>query len=67
MRSPVTFPSRDQLQRPPIARLEHLGILDAHADQIGDVEEAPVVDLLAGDAPVSEPVPLRVEQRVEQR
>ena len=50
----------DQLQRSPIARLKDLRILDAHADEVRDIEKASVVDLLAGDAPVGKPVPLPV-------
>src|SRR5205823_9253320 len=40
-------------------------ILDANADEIGQIEKSSIVDLLAGDAPVRQAVPLRVEQRIE--
>ncbi len=64
---PGHLPLGDQLECSPVARFEHLRILDAHADQLRHIEEASVVDLLAGDAPVGEAVPLRIEQRVERR
>ena len=57
----------------PPHQLEHLLVgggedpppLDAQADEGGDVEEAPVVELLAGRPPVGEAVVLALEQGVE--
>ena len=57
---PGHFSLGDQLERPAVARFENFRILDTHADQIGDVEESPVIDLLTGDPPVGKPVPLAV-------
>ena len=56
---------RDQFERAAIARFEHFRIFDAHSNQIGHIEKSAIVDLLAGDAPVREAIPLRVEQRIE--
>ncbi len=44
---------------------EHPLVLHAQADQGVDVEEAPVVELLAGGAPEGQPVVLALEQIVE--
>ena len=51
----------DQLVR----ACEYLRVFDAQAGEVVDVEEAPVVDLVRGDAPVCEPVVLRGDQRIE--
>ena len=59
------LPFGDQLQRAAVARFEDFRILHAHADEIGDVEKPSIVDLLAGDAPVRQPVPLPIEEIVE--
>ena len=48
-----------------VGRLEHLRLLHPDGGQLVDVEEAPVVDLLAGDAPVGGAVRLVGEQRVQ--
>ena len=53
--------ARDQ----PVRRLEHGAVLDLHAGEIGDLEEAPVVDLVGGDAPERQPVVLLLEQAME--
>ncbi|PSK50753.1 hypothetical protein B0E38_05326 [Streptomyces sp. 111WW2] len=45
-----------------VRRLEHLRVLHAHADQLRDAEEAPVVQLGAGQPPPHRAVPLRVQQ-----
>ena len=45
--------------------LEDRRVLRADRRQLVDVEEAPVVDLFAGDAPVRQPVGLDGEQVVE--
>ena len=46
-------------------RLEHRAVLDAHAGEVRDLEEAPVVDLVGGHAPVGEPIVLLLEQAVQ--
>ncbi len=51
-----------QLQQRAMGRLEHGGVLDPHRGEGVHVEEAPVVQLLVGDLPVREPVPLAVQQ-----
>src|SRR6267143_389691 len=48
-----------------VGRFEHLRLLHPDGGQLVDVEEAPVVDLLAGDAPVGGAVRLVGEQRVQ--
>jgi hypothetical protein len=61
------------VQHPVAQPLEHQGVgvqenplvLHAQADQGVDVEEAPVVQLLAGGAPEGQPVVLALEQLVE--
>ena len=55
----------DQAQQQAMGRLEHLAALHAQPGELVDVEEAPVVDLGARDAPVGEPVGLVLEQRVQ--
>src|SRR5690348_7870321 len=45
---------------------EDLRVLHAQANQVVNVEEAAIVDLFAGDAPVSEPIHLKLKQKVEQ-
>ena len=45
---------------PRVGRLEHLGVLDAHRRQRGDVEEPPVVQLRVAAPPVDQPVVLAV-------
>src|SRR3712207_7558163 len=45
------FRSRRHLYQRGVPGSEDLVILDAHRYQVGDVEEAAVVDLLAGDTP----------------
>ncbi len=45
---------------------EDFGVLHANGGQFVDVEEATVVDLLAGHAPESDPVRLLAQQLVEQ-
>ena len=59
----VDAPS-DQVQHQPVGRLEHRRQLDADAGQLVDLEEAAVIDLLRRDAPVGEPVVLRLQQLV---
>ncbi len=53
--------AEDQL----VTRREHLGALHADGGQIIDVEEAPVVDLVPGHAPVGQPVGLLGKESVE--
>ena len=53
---------RDQAADQPMDRLEGGGVLDAQAGQRIDVEEAPVVDLAAGEPPVGQPVVLALQQ-----
>src|SRR6185436_5502295 len=45
--------------------VEHRLVLGAQRREIGDLEEAPVVDLVGGDAPEREPVMLLLEQAVQ--
>ena len=47
------------------AALEDLRVLDAKARQAVDVEEAAVVDVARGDAPIGQPVGLRFEDPVQ--
>ena len=55
----------DELKGQPMRRLENLRQLDANRSEIVDVEEAPVIDLLRGDAPETEAVDLAIEQLVK--
>ena len=48
-----------------VRRLEHRAVLDADAGEVGDLEEAPVVDLVRRHAPVGEPVVLALEQAMQ--
>ena len=59
----VDPPARGQVERQSLRGLEHRAALDAQGRQFVDVEEAPVVDLVGRDAPVREPLGLRLEQR----
>ena len=49
-----------------VGLLEDRGHLHANGGQLVDVEEPPVVDLLAGHAPVRHAIGLLAEQPVEQ-
>ena len=62
---PVQAPAPDQIEREGVHELEHRRVLHADGRQLVDVEEAPVVDLFAGHAPVRQTVGLRAKQRVE--
>ena len=55
----------EQAKQQPVGVLEDLGLFHAHRGQLGDVEEAAVVDLLGRDPPEGQPIGLIVEQRVE--
>ncbi len=63
----------EPVDQAPLDQVEHLLVgggedaapLDAQADEGGDVEEAPVVELLAGRPPVAEAVVLAVDEGVE--
>jgi hypothetical protein len=52
----------DRRQDALVGGRENLRILDPQSGQGGDVEEAPVVQLLAADAPQTQPVVLRLDQ-----
>ena len=65
MRRPVTAPRSHQLEREAVHLVEHRRVLHPQRGQLVDVEEAAVVDLLGRDAPVREPVRLRVRAGVE--
>ena len=45
---------------------EDLGVLHAQADQVIDIEEAAVIDLLTGHAPVGQAIHLQFEQQMQQ-
>ena len=62
---PVHLARRAQLQGQGVRGLEHLLVLRAQRGKLVDVEKAAVVDLVGGDAPVREPVSLRLEQIVQ--
>lgn len=55
----------EQLEDQAVRRLEDLRLLHAQRRQLVDVEEVPVVDLVAGNAPVGEPVGLRADDGIE--
>ena len=55
-----------QAEEQPVGGLEDLGLLHADGRQLVDVEEAPVVDLLARHAPVGGAIGLVGQQRVQQ-
>lgn len=57
---------RDEPQDQGVGRLEHRRVAHPDADQVGDVEEAAVVDLTGRQPPVAEPVGLRLDHLVEQ-
>ncbi len=63
----VDLAAGDEIEHQPVRRVEHLGALHAQRGQLVDVEEAAVVDLVGGDAPVGQPVGLLLDQFVEQR
>ena len=65
MRRPVTLPARSSSKRLGVHQLQHRRLLDADRRQVVDVEEAPVVDLLGGDAPEAQAVGLVAQQRLE--
>ena len=46
---------------------EHLGVLGPQAGEVGDLEKPAVIDLVRGDAPVSEPVMLLLEKPVQRQ
>jgi hypothetical protein len=48
-----------------VRRVEHHLVLDAHPGEVGDLEEAPVVDLVGSDAPVGQAIVLPLEQPVQ--
>ena len=62
---PVQVAVGDLLQQQPVAVRINRRLLDAQTGERGDVEEPPVVELLAGHPPVAEPVMLP-RQRGEQ-
>jgi len=47
--------------------IENFRDLDAHAGELVDVEEAPVVPVVRGDAEVCDPPVLRLDERLERR
>ena len=51
-----------QVENQRMHRGEHFGIFHANGRQIVDVEEAPVIDLVHGDAPEAETVGFALEQ-----
>ena len=55
----------DPAEHPRMRGGEHERVLDAHADQIVDLEEAPVVQVVAGASPVHQAIGLRIEQRLQ--
>ena len=61
----VDHAALDQLEDEPVRAVEHAALIHAQRREIVDVEEAPVVDLIDRDAPVRQPIRLRIEQRVE--
>ena len=61
----VEHPGGDELEHQGVALVEHLGLLDAQADQGLDVEEPPVVEVLAGRPPVGQAVVLAPQEHVE--
>ena len=54
-----------QARHQAVRGLEHRAVLHAQAGEIGDLEEAPVVDLVGRDAPERKPVVLLLEQAVQ--
>jgi len=54
-----------QVERHALCGLEYRRVFNAHCRELVDVEEAPVVDLVGGDAPESEAIRLRVKQLVQ--
>jgi hypothetical protein len=58
-------PVAHELEHQPMRLLEDLRVLHAHRAELVDVEEAAVVDLVEGRAPVRQPVRLLLEQRVQ--
>jgi hypothetical protein len=61
---PVDSAPRDQREDQPVRLGEQLGLLDTQRGEVVDIEEAAIVDLVRGDAPIGEPVGLSVEQPV---
>jgi len=55
----------DPAEHPRMRGGEHERVLDPHADQIVDLEEAPVVQVVAGAPPVHQAIGLRIEQRLQ--
>ena len=65
MRNPEIKPSARSLSHQLVRRRKDARILHAQPDQIVDVEEAPVIDLLARHAPERQPVRLLLQQLVQ--
>ena len=63
---PGDLSGADEPEDEPVRLGEDFGVLHANGGQFVDVEEATVVDLLAGHAPESDPVCLLAQQLVEQ-
>ena len=61
----VDLARRDELEHEAVGRIEDRLVLHAEGGEVVDVEEAPVVDLVGGDAPEREPVRLRFQQLVQ--
>ena len=61
----VELAGAHKLEREAMCHLEHGLILHAQRRKIIDVKEAPVVDLVRGDAPGGEAIGLRIEQLVQ--
>src|SRR5581483_4629439 len=55
----------DELEHEAVCRLEYRLVLHAQCRKIVDVEEAAVIDLVRGNAPVREPVGLILEQPMQ--
>src|SRR2546423_4170421 len=54
-----------QLAHQAVSGSEHLWVLHPQADQLIDVKKSPVIDLLARNHPVREPVGLSIQQAVQ--
>ena len=65
MRRPCRRPSAIRRADQAMGGIEGARVLDANAGEIVDVEEAPVVDLAAGDAPERDAIVLALQQAVQ--
>src|SRR5215475_10747006 len=63
---PVHLALAQQAQDQPVGGGKHFGGFHTQRGQLVDIEETPVVDLLRGHTPVTEPIDLSLQQSIQQ-